>query len=153
MRGRHREEAIAGAFEELPALLVILISISLYTVTLASATASWDNESDYSILMKDCMEFADMVKNSAALGASGDRVLDSSRLSNESASSFLEEFNSSQLGFKYRVSILELGCESPIMFGMNPEPVETATVHTCVGVESHQGRNAAKLTVTIWRCP
>ena len=155
MRGINREEeAISGAFEELPALLVVLIAISLFSVSFASATSSWADDREYLDLQGDCRTFAGMVRSSEILSGDCDAGLfDIFRIQNVSESAFLNEFNSTILGFDYRVSIQPIESNDSIKFQTSEilEMSNVATYHTCVSVLENGKVTGARLIVSIWR--
>ena len=64
-----RGSGIMDAFEELPALLVVLIAVSLFSVSVAHATMSWDNHEEYEALNDNCQTFAVMVRASNLLAS------------------------------------------------------------------------------------
>jgi hypothetical protein len=155
------DDAIAGAFEELPTLLVVLVAISLFSVSVAHAAASWGESDDYIKLQEDCQTFAGMVRASDTLCAEGKTgIFDIGKLQNISQEDFLEEFNSTLFGFGYRVTIqcvepeignATLGVE--IQTSEMPQNLELASFHTCVNVDNAGTTGAARITVTIWRLP
>jgi len=148
------EDAIAGAFEELPALLVILIGISLFSVSFAHATTTRDDFYEYQELQEDCLDFAGMVRGSETLcGKNSQGTFDSSRLSNETGQAFIEEFNSTLMGFEYRVSVQVIGNGSSVLLQSSeiPELSDTATFHTCANVDVNGRIEAARISVSIWR--
>jgi hypothetical protein len=154
----NRDDAIAGAFEELPVLLVVLVAISLFSVSVAHAASSWAESDDYLNLQDDCQTFAGMVRASDTLCAEGKTgIYDIGKLQNISQEDFLEEFNSTLLGFGYRVTIqcidpetgnVTLGVE--IQTSEMPQNLELASFHTCVNVDDAGATGAARITVTIW---
>jgi hypothetical protein len=103
---RKSREGVAGAFEELPALLVVLVGISLFTVSAAHSFSEWSGDQNYASLQEDCQTFAAMVKSSDLLCSerkSG--CFDMAMLENCSEQEFLSMFNSSALGFDYQMTI------------------------------------------------
>jgi hypothetical protein len=155
----NQNDAIAGAFEELPTLLVVLVAISLFSVSVAHAAASWGESDDYISLQEDCQIFAGMVRASDTLCAEGRTgVYDIGKLQNISQDDFLEEFNSTLLGFGYRVTIQCIDPETgnvtsngEIQTSEMPQNLELASFHTCVNVDNAGSTGAARITVTIWR--
>jgi hypothetical protein len=156
-----QNDAIAGAFEELPVLLVVLVAISLFSVSVAHAAASWGKSDDYINLQDDCQTFAGMVRASDTLCAEGKTgIFDIGKLQNLSYGDFLEEFNSTLLGFGYRVTIQCIETETgnvtlnrEIQTSEMPQSLELASFHTCVNVDNAGSTGAARITVTIWRLP
>ncbi|MDO9537676.1 MAG: hypothetical protein Q7J68_05110 [Thermoplasmata archaeon] len=151
-------DAIAGAFEELPSLLVVLVAISLFSVSVAHASISWNENSDYLALQEDCIVFAGMVRNSKVLGMDGQPgTYDSKVLLNLSEESFFEEFNSTLLGFGYRVVINCIDSDGQSNLNLTIQSSEIAqatdfaTAHTCVNVDMGGKMAAARVAVTIWR--
>ncbi|MBA3046042.1 MAG: hypothetical protein KKH41_07340 [Candidatus Thermoplasmatota archaeon] len=159
MSGKWGDDAVAGSFEELPALLVVLIAISLFSVSVAHATMSWDDSDDYVSLQEDCATFAGMVSSSSMLCVEGHPgVYDYSALQNISEAEMLEEFNTTLFGFEYRISIQCLDLESgnitfdrEIITAEQPKGSNAACFNTCVNVMQPAGIGAARLSVTIWR--
>ncbi len=155
MRGINREEeAIAGAFEELPALLVVLIAISLFSVSFAYATTSWAEDREYLGLQEDCRTFSSMVRSSTTFCGDCDAGLfDLSRVQNITNYSIQNEFNSTILDFDYRVSIQPIEGNSSITFQTSEilDMANVATYHTCVNVLDSGNITSARLIVSIWR--
>lgn len=159
MRRSLNDAGVAGAFEELPALLVVLVAVSLFTVSVAHAVSSGDDARDRARLQDDCLAFASMVRCSEVLGGSGcSGEFDMARLANASAVDFAEEFNSTMLGFGYRVVVncvdLETGNTTlTVELGAAaiPDGGNVATSHTCVNVLDAGTVGAARVSVSIWR--
>ena len=161
MGERFRDDAIIDTFEELPVLLVVLVAISLFSVSVAHAATSWGDTDDYLTLQEDCQTFAGMVRSSETLCVEGKAgVYDFGRLQNISYDDFLDEFNSSMLGFGYRVSIQcidtstgNITLNTEIQTSEIPLNIAMASFYTCVNVDNVGIMGAARLTVTIWRIP
>lgn len=159
MGGRNRNDAVSGAFEELPTLLVVLVAISLFSVSVAHAAASWGESEDYSRLQGDCATFTELVRGSETLcieGKSG--IYSFGSVQNFSGDSFFEEFNTSTLNFEYRIFIQcvdsgtgNLSLNLEIKSSEIADASETACCHTCVNVDRDGVMLAARVTVTIWK--
>ena len=141
------------AFEELPALMVVLIAISLFSVSMAHATMSWDDNQEYIALQEDCQTFAGMVRSSDTLcGENAAGIYNLARIQNITNETFLEEFNSTLLGFEYRIIIQPIDNQTAIAF-QSAEMVDIlqmATVHTCVNLVENGRMTGARLIVNIW---
>lgn len=159
MRGRLDGEGISGAFEELPALLVVLVAISLFTVSMAHSYSAYGSNSDRLKLQEDCQDFARMVRNADMLcpdSRSGE--FDMIALQNLSTETFLEEFNPELLGFQYRVTVQDLDMETgnvsmsiTIQSAEMENALDIATFSTCVNLVDFDRVGAGRLTVSIWR--
>ena len=142
------------AMEELPALLVVLIAISLFSVSFAHATTSWADDREYLDLQEDCRTFAGMVRSSETFCGDYDTgYFDISRIQNTSWPALLNEFNSTLLGFHYRVSIQPIGENNSITFQTSEilDISNVATYHTCANILENGTVTGARLTVSIWR--
>lgn len=154
-----QDGAIAGAFEELPTLLVVLVAISLFSVSVAHAASSWGESDDYTDLQEDCLTFAGMVRASNTLCVQCKTgIFDIGKLQNISNEDFMEEFNSTLLGFGYRVTIQCVETETgnvtlsrEIQTSEMPQNLDLASFHSCVNVDNAGTTGAARITVTIWR--
>ena len=156
MRGNNRDEAIAGAVEELPALMVVLIAISLFSVSFAQATTSWSDNRDYIELQEDCRTFAGMMRSSDALCGNCDAgVFDISNIQNATGPVLFNEFNSTFLGFEYRVSVQSIDGNSSVTFQTSEilDISNVATYHTCVNILDNEKITGARMIVSIWRLP
>ena len=152
-------DAVTGVFEELPALLVVLVGISLFTVSATHSFSEWGGDQEYASLQETCQIFAGMVKTSALLcleGRSG--CFDMAMLENCSEREFLSTFNSSILEFEYQVTIQCLNMStglSAFTLSVNSSDIgvasEIATFSTCTSVYSGNRAGAARLSVSIWR--
>jgi len=149
---------VAGAFEELPSIMVVLVAVSLFCVSVAHASSARSEARDYEALGEDCLAFAGMVRDSEALCGDGCGILNLCRLQNVSEEDFLGEFNSTALGFGYRVSVqcLDIGTgnvtlERVFSTGERPEGSDTATFSTCAGLDCGGRTGAARLSVSVWR--
>lgn len=150
---------IAGAFEELPTLMVVLVAVSLFSVSVAHAVLSFDSTEDYSGLREDCLTFSGMVRASETLSDDGKPgVFSHNKLQNLTGEDFLREFNATSLGIGYRVSVqcLDTGTGNIILdwtvqSADIPKSLDLATFSSCIGVDNNGIREAARLTVTIWR--
>ncbi len=156
MRESVGEDAISGAFEELPALLVVLIAISLFSVSLAHATMSWDDNQEYNALQEDCQTFARIVRNSNVLcGEKHAGTYDLARIQNISNKAIMDNFNSTLLGFEYRILIQPVGNYSAIIFQSSEmsDNFNIATFHTSVNLINNGKVSGARLIVSIWEAP
>ena len=150
---------IAGAFEELPAILVVLVAVSLFSVSVAHVATSNDQSDEYSVLQEDCLVFTAMVRASKTLceeGQSGTYSLDN--LQNITEEDFLKEFNATALEIGYKVTVQCLDSETgnitlnwTARTGELPQGGNLASFNSCVSVDNRGIRGAARLTVTIWR--
>lgn len=152
-------DAVAGVFEELPALLVVLVGISLFMVSAAHSFSEWGGDQDYASLQEDCQTFTAMVKSSDLLCSEGKSgCFDMAMLENCSEQEFLSTFNSSVLEFEYQVTIQCLNIStglSTFTLSVNSsdmrDALEIATFSTCVSVYNKNKMEAARLSVSIWR--
>ncbi|MFO7618856.1 MAG: hypothetical protein R6W91_04290 [Thermoplasmata archaeon] len=152
------DDAVAGSFEELPALLVVLVAVSLFSVSVAHSAATWASNDDYCSLLQDCQAFAGMVRESDTLAAGHSGTYDYCKLANLSAADFLEEFNSTMLGFEYQVTVQcvdvstgNISLNVEILSSELPSRyANIARHHTCVNVDNRGSIGAARLTVSIW---
>ncbi len=150
---------IAGAFEELPTLMVVLVAVSLFSVSVAHAASSWNGTEDYSGLQEDCLTFSGMVRASETLCDDGKPgTFSYNKLQNLSGEEFLKEFNATSLGIGYRVVVqcMDTGTGNialnwTVQSADIPKGVDLATFGSCVGVNNNGRIGAARLTVTIWR--
>ena len=139
-------------------MLVVLVAVSLFSVSLAHATASRADSADYAALLEDCQAFTRLVTVSDTISSQRHGTYDYGKLANLSASDFLEEFNSTLLGFGYRVTIqcIDLGTGNvslavEVLTSEPPGGANMAACHSCVNVDDGNRIGAARLTVTIWR--
>ncbi|MCK5024912.1 MAG: hypothetical protein KAR56_04775 [Thermoplasmata archaeon] len=156
MRERLGEEGTAGPFEELPALMVVLIAISLFSVSVAHATMSRDDNQEYITLQEDCRTFASMVRSSHVLcGENPAGIYNLVHIQNISNEAVLEEFNSTLLGFEYRITIQPIDNQTAITIPSAEvsDILQMATVHTCVNIVDNDRITAARLIVSIWEAP
>jgi hypothetical protein len=151
------DDAVAGAFEELPALMVVLVAISLFSVSVAHAVNAWSEGAESARLGEDCLAFASMVRSSETLAGPGGGDIELSRLMNATSESFMEEFDPESLGFGYRVTVncldLETGNSTwTVVLGTGemPDGASLATVHTCANVLDGEAVGASRIAVTIW---
>lgn len=154
--GRIDDIAIAGAFEELPVILVVLVAVSLFSVSVAHAALSLDDGNDRDELQRNCLAFAELVRNSGTL-ADDAGTYDYQLLANFSQEDFLSEFNSTLLGFEYRVQIQcidiatgNITLAQEIMTSPIPKNTSVASYHTCVNVDYGGTIGAARLIISIW---
>ena len=141
------------AFEELPALMVVLIAISLFSVSVAHATMSWDDNQEFITLQEDCQTFSNMVRSSDILCSENSAgVYNLANIQNVSSEALLKKFNSTLLGFEYRITIQPIDNQTAISFqsGEVPDILQMATVHTCVNIVESSRITAARLIVSIW---
>jgi len=144
-----------GAIEELPALLVVLIAISLFSVSFAQATTSWNENQDFIVMQKNCQKFSEMVRSSDILcGENSAGIYDFHRVQNIS-SNFFNQYNSSLLGFEYLITIQPFNNSSfySVQSSMMPEASEIVTFHTCVNIILNDRITGARLIVSIWEAP
>jgi hypothetical protein len=152
-------EGVSGAFEELPALFVVLVGISLFAVTVAHAYSSQAGEQDFTALQEDCLAFSRMVRSSDLL-CNGEAAgnLDLTVLKNLSGDCVLEEFDPLALGFEYSLAVSRLdtttGGIAPV-FNFSSVVVEnalqTASFASPVNLNEFGSVGAGVLTVSVWR--
>jgi hypothetical protein len=159
--GKLNDSGVAGAFEELPVLLVVLVAVSLFSVSVAHTATSWSQNNSYNELQEDCLTLARMVRNSEALCVEGDPgTFDISKLQNITGDDFIEEFNPSMLGLGYRIGIQCIDTESgnltSAFFLCSSEPpsgIDTAAFSSCINTDTNGHIGAARLSVMVWRLP
>lgn len=150
---KDREEGMIGVFEELPALLVVLVAISLFAVSVAHSYSAWGESRDFLQLQEDCQTFAGMVRGSDTLCVQGkDGCYDLARLEELSEDTFRDEFDPVSLDFEYLVSIQYQAIDAVTVQSAEMTPGRgVASFSTCVNVEDNGVMSAARLTVSIWR--
>ena len=159
MRGWVGGGGISGAFEELPALLVVLVAISLFTVSMAHSYSAYGSNAEYARLQEDCRDFTRMVRGAEIIcHDSGPGEFDVVALQNLSTETFLEEFNPELLGFQYRVTVQDLDMETgnvsmsiTIQSAEMENALDVATFSTCVNLVDFDRVGAGRLAVSIWR--
>jgi len=150
---------IAGAFEELPVLLVVLVAVSLFSVSVANYASSWNDSDEYTALQEDCLAFAAMVKNSRTLcEPDHGGIFSFGNLENFTAEKFLDEFNATSLGIGYCVTVQcldaqtgEITLNRTVQTADLPTDRDRASFNSCVSVDNNGYRGAARLSVTVWR--
>jgi len=141
-------------FEELPALLVVLIAISLFTVSVAEATMTWNENQEWEMLQKDCKTFLKLLRCSELLCIpNSPGIFDQAKLSNISTNELAQTFNTSDLGFEYRISIQTMLNNVSLLFYSSafPESGMVCTSHSCVNLDNQGRIGGARLVVSIWR--
>jgi hypothetical protein len=99
--------AVGGFSEELPAMLVVLVAVSLFIASAAQAYASWDER------QRDAKERERVETFAARLCAEPNltwhgrlAMFDSARLADANCSAFLRSaYSADALGFEYSVSV------------------------------------------------
>lgn len=153
------DDAIAGAFEELPVILVVLVAVSLFSVSVAHAAISMNEGRERAKLQETCLAFAELVRSSELLsGDSGPGIFNRECLLKLSRNDFCQEFNSTIIGFEYRIIIQCMDADTgnitlntEIQTSEIPANAEVAIYHTCVNIDDGGVMGFARMSVSVWR--
>ena len=154
---RRDVRAVAGSFEDLPALLIILVASSVLIVTIAGSYAAYHSYLDGLRLHEEAVQFSQAVRTYDILTWNGEegRFL-ASKLNENSRAQMVLDFPPESLGFHYNVRIQDVStydyrydwwAGEEIPAGITRESVTSPVTIRNEAGQSH----AAHLIVTIWR--
>lgn len=152
------DEGVAGFFEDLPALIVVIIGFGIFLLSIVNAFVAYQAQQDSFRMHQENKEFAQAIRSYDKLTYnfmegvfSGDKILD---ISDETLES---DFNPDALGYDYRLIINDVsnypnGNLYKRTLQTSSPPVESSkyTVTSSVTIRVGEYYHPAQLIVTIW---
>ncbi len=152
---RSREDGVAGFYIDLPALLAIMIGLSIFTLSIYTAHASYLERRQEGEMSRRLDSFVQELRNYRSI-ATSPGVFAADRLSNLNTSVMKETYPPDTLRFHYRVDIEDNGGYSTDHFvsfsTLNiPSNQDVYAKSTSVVIVESSGRShLARMTVYIW---
>jgi hypothetical protein len=152
------EEGIAGPFEDIPVLLVVIIATAIFLFSLVHAYVNYIENIENQRMRENAQSLCNSLRSyEVILDGSSDGVYDGEKMQTFSDEKLNVDYNESKLGFHFRMSIVDTS-DYPNAnyytrsFGdLNP-PVEgdKYTVTTSILIRVDSEYHAAQLIVTVW---
>jgi hypothetical protein len=152
------KEGIAGPFEDIPVLLVVIIATAIFLFSLVHAYVNYIDNIEKQRMRENTQSLCNSLRSyEVLLDGSSDGVYDGEKLQTFSNEKLNVDYNESRLGFHFRMSIVDTS-DYPnanyytMSFGdLNP-PVEgdKYTVTTSILIRVDSEYHAAQLIVTVW---
>ncbi len=152
---RSREDGIAGFYVDLPALLTIMIGLSIFTVSIYSAHASYLERRQQGEMSRRLDNFVKELRNFQYV-ANSPGVFAADRLSNLNTSMIKETYPPDTLRFHYRIEIEDNSGyqkDHSVSFATSETPTirDVYAKSTSIMITEGSGRaHLARLTVYIW---
>lgn len=148
---------VAGFFEDIPALIIVVIAIGMFTVSAAHVYAGYVAQQNTLRMYDDCREFTQSIRTYDGLTyRSQEGMFDIQKIESLANETLEYAFNRTSLGFDYQIIIRDVSdYPKPIMksFGafIIPLDISKITITSSVNIRiSNDEIHAAQLIVTIW---
>jgi hypothetical protein len=153
-----REEGIAGFFEDIPVLIVVVIATGIFLVSLVSAYVSYLDSLEGQRMHDEAESFCKAIRSYEGFtDGSREGVFSGDKLIMISSESMQEDFHPTALGFHYQVAIVDTSdYPNAANFTKSLETAEPPltgnryTVTTSILINVEENFHAAQLIVTIW---
>lgn len=152
------EEAVAGPFEDIPVLIVVMIATTIFLFSMVHAYVNYLDNIEYQRMRENAYSLSNSIRSYEELTDDskvgiylGEKVL---LLTTDDLN---EDFEEASLGYHFRISILDTSSytnsnEYSKSFG-NPNPPASGdmySVTTSVLINVNEEYHTARLMVTIW---
>ncbi len=148
---------IAGFFEDIPALIVVVIAIGMFTVIMVHAYAGYVAQQNALRMYEDCREFTQSIRTyDSLIYQSQEGMFDVQKMETLTNETLEYDFNRTSLGFDYQILIRDVSdYPKPIVksFGTFhiPPNIGKITITSSINIRvSSDEIHAAQLIVTIW---
>jgi hypothetical protein len=153
-----REEGIAGPFEDIPVLIVVIIATAIFLFSLVHAYVNYIENIEDNRMSENAQSLSNSLRSyEALLDGSREGVFLGEKLQVFTTEKLKEDYNESRLGYHFRMSVLDTSGYPNAnnytnSFGNHNLPVEgnkyTVTTSILIRVDSHY--HTARLIVTAW---
>ncbi|UCG70894.1 MAG: hypothetical protein JSV09_07830 [Thermoplasmata archaeon] len=155
---RLREEGIAGFFEDIPVLIVVIIAAGIFLFSLVHAYVLYLEQIDNQRMYEDAKELLKAIRSYGDLTVDSEEgVFEGDKLVSLTNEALQEDFNVSVLGFHYQISIIDTSdyqCSTnyTLSFKTSNPPARgnRYSVMTSVLINVDETYHAAQLIITIW---
>jgi hypothetical protein len=155
---RQREEGIAGFFEDIPVLIVVVIATGIFLFSLVHAYVQYLEQIENQRMHEDAKGLCEAVRSYEGLTADSEEgVFEGDKLFSLTNEALQEDFNVTVLGYHYQISIIDTSdYQSSINYTMSfktsdpPAGGDRYSVTTSVLINVDDTYHAAQLIVTIW---
>ncbi len=150
------EKGIAGFFEDLPTLLIVLVATTLFLSTMLNTVMTYRDYKETQYIREDLNQFIEEIRNWNYLVLEERGQFAGDRVSSLDADRMKKEFNTTALGYNYRVFI-EDRSDYPRQFDKTihteeiPDEVEIYSRSSFVTVVDERGNeHLCEMVVSIW---
>lgn len=149
------ESGIAGFFVDIPAILAILIGLSIFTVSMYRGYSTYLEEEGEEQGMKDLDHFMDSFRSYHVI-AESPGVFSASKLSDLNMSILMETYHPQTLDYQYNITIQDHGgyaADYSCSFQTVTPPAQSDiySTRTSLIIADGMGRNhLAELQISIW---
>lgn len=155
---RHREEGIAGFFEDIPVLIVVVIATGIFLFSLVHAYVLYLEQIENQRMFEDAKGLCRAVRSYEGLtGGTEEGVFEGDKLISLTNEALQEDFNVTVLGFHYQISIIDTsnyqsGTNYTLSFKTSDPPARgnRYSVTTSVLINVDETYHVAQLVVTVW---
>jgi hypothetical protein len=161
---RKNTKGVAGFFEDIPSLIVVVIGVAVFLVTILASYSAYMANQKIRTLEQDCRELVDALRvydKLAYVGPEGmqEGVFDKEKVISLSTDTLKSKFDTASLGYGYRVSLVdksdyqnsEKAYNKLWKTGDVPGSGSTITITSSVIIwVDCSERHPAQLIVTIW---
>ncbi len=151
---RRNEKAIAGFFLDVPALLAILIGLSIFTLSIFHAQQNYNELRENESMERKLQDFIKNIRTSSLTVGGG--KMRASTIENLNISSLKDKFPPDQIGFDYNITIQDNSqYDEPYYFSFQtsdkPKNDDIYSTKSPITIEEGNGAShLASLRVLIW---
>lgn len=149
-------KGIGGFFTDVPALIVIIIGLSIFTVSVYNFHDNYVEKKYEEGMEEDIESFMKDIRNYDYI-AESDGVFYSSNLQELNSSVIQEDHNPELLGFDYKIKVIdnsdyEHKYNITVKTGSVPSEKDVYVDSTSIVIKDHTTYHLAKLKISIWEC-
>lgn len=152
------EEGIAGPFEDIPVLIVVVIATAIFLFSLVNAYVNYIDTIENQRMREDALSLSNSLRSFEGLQKGAEEgIFDGEKLLLFSTEKLNRDYNESKLGYHFRMSVLDTS-DYPNAnnytrsFGDQNPPVggNKYSVTTSILIKVDTEYHTAQLIVTIW---
>jgi hypothetical protein len=152
------EEGIAGPFEDIPVLLVVIIATAIFLFSLVHAYVGYIDNLENQRMREKALSLSDSLRSYEKLqDGSSEGIYLGEKLQLFSNEKLNEDYNESRLGYHFRMSVLDTSSypssnNYTMSFGISSLPANgnRYTVTTSILIRVGSEYHTAQLIITIW---
>ncbi len=152
------EEAIAGFFEDIPVLIVVVIATGIFLYSLVNGYVMYLNQLEHQRMNENAQELCGSIRNYDGLtDGKRDGVFLGDKLLILDMVTLEEDYDPDRLGYGYQISIIDTSnypnsANFTKSFATSTPPISGSkySITTSVLISIDDNNHAAQLIVTIW---
>ncbi|MFW6072231.1 MAG: hypothetical protein ACOC6U_01885 [Thermoplasmatota archaeon] len=149
-------KGIGGFFTDVPALIVIIIGLSIFTVSIYNFQSNYVEKKYQEGMEEDLKSFMKDIRNYDYISES-DGVFYASNLQDLNSTRIREDYIPNSLGFDYKIEVIDNSdythkYNKTIKTGTVPSDMDVYVDSTSITIKDYSQYHLGKLKIYIWEC-